>query len=511
MPYIIALLKDSDIDLQRAAGKFIAETPGTAVTEALAKQLASLTADGKVVLLSALEGRSDKAAARYVAKAVSDSDQGVRLAAVTALGVLGSSDNVALLAKTSADGGDLEKAALTSLGRMSAPGVTDALVGVVQGRASATVRSNAIAVLVDRMDTESLPALLKAAQDDDTTVRQAAYKALGALGGQQELSALVSMLLKADGSRDRSSLERALVAIVLRIETPDATPVVNGLAKADDATKPHLLTVLSRIGNDVALQAVCPELRNTDADIRRATIRALADWPTPAPLDDLLKVARTSDDATEQILALRGYVKLLGVPANRSAATTVSLLAEAMDAAKRPDEKKAVLAALPKYPCAEGAALARKAMQNAALRNEAELAARKIEELLVNQSLTVQASHNGGNAKNAIDGNLDTRWDTAQTMRPGQWFVIDLGAERVVTSLTLDTRNSSNDYPRGYEVYVSFDGGSWGRPLVTGKGTKPVTTIEFDQPVRARFIKIAQTGSSDSYYWSIHELAVGLQ
>ena len=87
---------------------------------------------------------------------------------------------------------------------------------------------------------------------------------------------------------------------------------------------------------------------------------------------------------------------------------------------------------------------------------------------------------------------------------------MDLGTESRVTSLTLDTSGSSNDYPRGYEVYVSFDGGSWGKPLVTGKGTGPITKIVFDRPVRTRFIKIAQTGSSGSYYWSIHELTLGL-
>ena len=79
-----------------------------------------------------------------------------------------------------------------------------------------------------------------------------------------------------------------------------------------------------------------------------------------------------------------------------------------------------------------------------------------------------------------------------------------------MTSLTLDAKKSSNDYPRGYEVYVSFDGGSWGRPVVTGKGTKPVVEITFDRPVRTRFIKIVQTGTY-GLHWSIHELTVGLK
>lgn len=511
VPYIVALLKDDDLNLQRAAGKFIAETPGTAVTKALAKELASLSADGKIVLLSALEGRGDKAAASYVAKAVNASDKRVRFAAIRTLGVVGGASDVALLTKVSAEGDQLEKAVLSSLGRMSAPGVTAALLDVAQGQSAKAVRVNAVETLIDRRDEEAIPALLDVAHDDDSTVRQAAYKALGALGGEKELPSLVSMLLKADRSRDRGGIERALVAIVLRAENPDASSVVAGLAKADNATKAHLLMVLSRIGDSAAFGAVRPQLRNRNADIRKAVIRALADWPTPAPLADLMKVAKTSQDATEQILALRGYIKLLGVPANRSAGETVGYLAQAMETARRSDEKKAVLAALPKYPCKEAIALAEKAMQNAALRGEAELAARKIKELMLNQTLKAEASRNGGNAKNAMDGNLGSRWDTARPMKPGDWFVLDLGSESVVTSLTLDTRNSSNDYPRGYEVYVSFDGGSWGQPVITGKGTKPVTEIAFDRPVRTRFIRIVQTGSSDSWHWSIHELTVGLQ
>jgi hypothetical protein len=88
--------------------------------------------------------------------------------------------------------------------------------------------------------------------------------------------------------------------------------------------------------------------------------------------------------------------------------------------------------------------------------------------------------------------------------------VLDLGIESTVKGLTLDTRNSSNDYPRGYEIYISFDGGSWGKPVVTGKGTEPITKIKFDKPVKTRFITILQTGSSDSWHWSIHELTVDL-
>jgi len=210
-------------------------------------------------------------------------------------------------------------------------------------------------------------------------------------------------------------------------------------------------------------------------------------------------------------LALRGYIKLLGIPANRGAAETVKLLSEAMDVAQRPEEKKAVLSALTKFPCEEALVLAENAGKDSALAAEAELAAKKIKEALVNKSLKATASLNNDNAGRAIDGDPGTRWDTGRTMKPGDWFVLDLGVESTIKGLTLDTRNSSNDYPRGYEVYVSFDGGSWGKPLLTGEGIDPLTKIIFTSPVRTRFVKIIQSGSSDSWFWSIHELSLDLE
>ena len=182
-----------------------------------------------------------------------------------------------------------------------------------------------------------------------------------------------------------------------------------------------------------------------------------------------------------------------------------------MSVASRVDEKKTVLSALSKYPCKQALAFAEQWKEIPGLSAEGELALKKIKEALLSKNLKATASLDNRNAGNAMDGNPSTRWSTGRSMKPGDWFVLDLGVESTISGLTLDTRNSSNDYPRGYEVYVSFDGGSWGKPIVTGKGTNPITEIKFDKPVQTRFIKIIQTGSSDSWHWSIHELKLDLQ
>ncbi len=512
VPLILALLKDRDLDLQRAAGKFITEMPGKAITKALAEQLGDLNPDAQVVLLSALEMRGDKAAGLYVARILNSRSETVRLAAIKALAVLGDASNVELLADMSAAAGQKTgKAAMDTLGRLSGPGVAAALIGVARSHTETSVRINVIETLKERSETQAVDVLFVLAKDDNREIRQSAYKALGVLSEQKDLPAMVSMLIAAGNDADRSGIERAMIATVARLESPDAGPLIGGLAKANRATKPHLLAVLSRIGGPKAIDAVRGQVLSEDDQIKTASIRALSDWPDAAPLSDLMKIAKTDSNSTSRVLALRGYIKLLGIPANRGAAETVKLLSEAMDVAKRAEEKIAVLSALPKYPCEEALALAENAKKDNALAAEADLASKKIKEALLNKSLKATASLNSNNAGRAIDGEPGTRWETGRGMKPGDWFVIDLGVESTIMGLTLDTRNSSNDYPRGYEVYVSFDGGSWGKPVITGKGTQPLTKITFDKPVRTRFVKIVQTGSSDSWFWSIHELLLDLE
>ncbi len=505
---ILALLRDKNLHMQRAAGKFIAQIPGKAMTQSLAQQLATLEPEAQVLLLSALETRQDKTAASFVKKAASSDNADVQVAALNALGILGSTEDVAFLAQTSIKNNAQGKAAQDSLKRITGPGVTEALIKQSQGNSPASLRASVIDVLVARRELGAASAICQVAKDDNVQVRRAAYKGLGALADAQEVPAMVSLLLAAKSASDRSALERALVSVVGRAGTVDATPVLKALAQADNDVKTNLLAVLPVFGTDKALTAVQSLLKSGHVNLRKDAIRTLSKWPNGKPLDTLLDIAKNETDSVQQILALRGYIQLLSVPTNRSAVKTVQCLTEALTAAKRTHEKQMILAALSKYPCDEALVLAERLKKDAALSREADMAITKLKQLLLNQNKTVKASNGNNDAHLAIDGKLSTRWTTGTVMKPGQWFSVDLGMEATIKGLTLDAKNSSNDYPRGYEVYVSFDGGSWGQPVVTSKETKPITKIRFPKPINTRFVKIVQTGSSDSWYWSIHELTV---
>jgi len=253
VPVVLTLLGDKDLDLQRAAGKFMTEMPGTAVTKALAEQLENLGADAQIVLLSALEARGDKTAAPVVAKAAASDNGSVRLAAIEALAVLGDAANVGLLATASVAGDEIGRGAMDSLNRLSGDGVAKALITVAKNSAEPSVRVNAIQTLINRRETEAVPAFFDLAKDKNADVRQAAYKALGALSGQEELAKMVSTLLTTGGEADRAAIERAMIATVTRLEKPNPAAVIAGLGKAGDDAKGHLLAVLPHIGGEKAL------------------------------------------------------------------------------------------------------------------------------------------------------------------------------------------------------------------------------------------------------------------
>ena len=87
------------------------------------------------------------------------------------------------------------------------------------------------------------------------------------------------------------------------------------------------------------------------------------------------------------------------------------------------------------------------------------------------------------------------------------WFQIELPQETAIAGLELDSAKSPSDYPRGYEVALSTDGTTWGKPVATGPGSGGATDIAF-APEKAKFIKITQTGSVNGLFWSIHELQI---
>jgi hypothetical protein len=120
------------------------------------------------------------------------------------------------------------------------------------------------------------------------------------------------------------------------------------------------------------------------------------------------------------------------------------------------------------------------------------------------------ASKDNANARNALDGNVSTRWASGANKEIGDWFSVNMLKPQTFNKILLDQASSAGDYPRGYEVYLSDNGRNWGEVVVEGAGISGMTVITLPEPRTAQYVRIVLTAGAGGSYWSIHEYYIAL-
>jgi hypothetical protein len=109
-------------------------------------------------------------------------------------------------------------------------------------------------------------------------------------------------------------------------------------------------------------------------------VRVLANWPDVAAIPSLRSIAAQAESTGSQIVAVQGLVRLASPAKDRPA--NISLLAEVLKLARRPEEKRMVLGVLGSQARPEALSLVAPAMEDPVLADEACLAAVLIVEKL---------------------------------------------------------------------------------------------------------------------------------
>ena len=510
LPLVIDALVAGDLEMRKAAIHFVRTMPGAAATRAFAEQVPKLDPTGQAMVVYALGDRGDALALPAVVNASGSEHEPVRIAALRAMARVGDASVAPRLAEVGARAAGAEQqAARKSLDRLSATGVDEALAACVRS-AETPVRIEAIVRLRARRAVSAVLTLLNAARNDkDKPVRREALKALSVLGAEKDLPTLVDILVNQPKGGEHAQAEKAAADVAKKIddEARRCDVALAALAKASDPpVRCSLLRVLGRIGAPKGLAAARVALKDANKDVQDAAVRSLADWPNCDALADLRGIAEADPDMTHHVLALRGYARLIALPSDRSTVEALALYERGMALAKRDDERKLLLAGLGNVTHPHALKLAESYFGNDALQAEATMAAAQIFHGL-SAPKAVTASRNADNARNAIDADIKTRWSTNEPQKAGQWYMLDLGYDKAVRKITLDSTNSPRDYPKGYEVYVSRSKEEWGEPVAKGQGKTTIVHIEF-KPKVGRYVKIVQTRTEGHWYWSIHDLRI---
>jgi hypothetical protein len=180
-----------------------------------------------------------------------------------------------------------------------------------------------------------------------------------------------------------------------------------------------LLDVMGQTSSPAALPLLTGTMKEPDAELARGAILALSAWDDPAPLADLLGLAKSAQRpagpepvragapqgpppgsqapavggggggrgrrqavSNLQVLALRGALKLMVLQSERSAAESARLLGESMGLASLTADKLSILSLLPYFPSQESLEIAQTATTDPAVANEAKVAVAQVQEAL---------------------------------------------------------------------------------------------------------------------------------
>ncbi|MDZ4784891.1 MAG: glycosyltransferase family 39 protein [bacterium] len=133
---------------------------------------------------------------------------------------------------------------------------------------------------------------------------------------------------------------------------------------------------------------------------------------------------------------------------------------------------------------------------------------------LDSELFTVSSSDHSKDAKNGVDGDLNTRWGTGSRQVPGMTFNVIFKTPQVVSGFMYDLGNWYSDYPRGLRI--------------DGKDTLGVlhTLLEADaqkdlaylmdstkfmgafEPIKLKELIFTQTGEDPIFDWSLAELSI---
>jgi len=365
-------MRSNDYIMFSAAVQAAQEMKSAGVTRVLTADLNRLPADNQILVIQTLGERGDAGACPALFALARDGAKSVRIAAIKSLAEIGDESAVPVLVELLNDGdGEISEAAQESLASLPGREADEAVTEMLDSN-RAERRLTALELMSRRRMTSSVPAVLKAARDDNQKIRSSALRRIGELGGLTELPALLDLLVEYKSPQDLDAVERALSAICMKADNPQSytSKLTNLLGRVQPGQKSALLQVLGIIGGPEALEAVRSEIDNSNETVRGAAVRALCGWKTADAAPYLLELAETSSNPSQKTAALRGYINLIR-DKSLSIGKKLEMCRQAKGSIERNEEKKLLLGALGTVPSTEALSMAMNYVDDSFVRNEA--------------------------------------------------------------------------------------------------------------------------------------------
>jgi HEAT repeat protein len=383
---ILKALSGRDAALFAPALSLVASHFGAGEIGRVADLMDRLPEPARIQLTAVLAKYRPETVGTYLLKAAENPALDVRLAALRSIAAAGDGKSVLFLATRAARASGVEQeTARDTLARLRGTDVDHAVLAHLVKTTDDAVKAELVQAASARHVVGAKPALIDLVMSGPAPLKTRAASALRTIAGQGDIPVLLELLGGLEDETSRESMEDTIAAVARTNprELARAGEVKARLAVEKDARKrADLLRVLGKIGDDSALAMVRAALSDADATVVDAAARALADWPTVTARDDVLAVAQGSQILNHRVLAIRAYVRMVGLEPYRAPAAATADLVKILALSPRPEEEKLVLGTLGRFPCKASLKAAESLLGDPDVAAEAKLAADRIRRAL---------------------------------------------------------------------------------------------------------------------------------
>ena len=350
---VTSAMQSDNPKVRSVAVKAARNAPTKDATRALTEMLSELDSYSQQQVLGLIADRGDLLSVKFVKEVLDSDTEPVRMEAIETLTRIGGDEAAEALLKIAInDDGAAQKAAYAGLSVMVGPGVEE-IIKVRAASGDINSRVVAIGLLGQRRIAGALESLLGYAADDNGDISAAAFKALPAVAGSDDIPILADLLTKTESGLARQNAVAALKSVLAKTTDKDAAGqvMIDKMDASGAEVRLSMLTTLNALGGSAALKTVADAAQSSDEAVREAGIRTLSDWPDYEAAEILLGIASKSETAlTHHVLATRGAIRLIRGSDSAPLNDRTKLCFYAFEQARRDEEKKQAISAMGSLP-----------------------------------------------------------------------------------------------------------------------------------------------------------------
>ena len=130
----------------------------------------------------------------------------------------------------------------------------------------------------------------------------------------------------------------------------------------------------------------------------------------------------------------------------------------------------------------------------------------KSRNVLEGKKITCSSENGGNTASNAIDNNMNTRWESQQGKTDSEWIMIDLGGTYTVNGFKIVWENAAG---KEYKIQSSLNGNEWNDLYEVKDGKSGETREGSFSPSQAKFIRLLGLSKTlEPYGYSVFDFEV---